>query len=114
MRAAQDLFKANGHTITYDWTYDYEAQEQSADEAGRLCKNGVLTCQIFYLCIPNVPSIGAWVELGLTKAARSCVIVAGSGQGRLDIWKLMLHMLCKDDTRGVQRVLHQVSPLRSY
>lgn len=74
-RAAQNMLRALGHTISHDWTEhaDEYATCDAASEEVRLESaiadvHGVLVADGFLLCAPAEGGSGCWTELGIALA----------------------------------------------
>ena len=94
-RAAQNMLRAMGHTISHDWTEGADEYTSCEDASDEVCQQaawddeeGVLTAHAFLLCAPATGGSGCWTELGLARSiARAThavypIVVCGPGRDR--------------------------------
>jgi hypothetical protein len=69
----RDRLTAAGHRVTRNWMADVRANAHRPDADigkeeraayARADLDGVAACGVFWLVTPELPSLGAWVELG--------------------------------------------------
>lgn len=98
--------KDAGHTVTHDWTASVRAavlagrganpRDAGDIERGLWVKEdfgGVESADIFWLLIPQAPTIGAWAELGYASGLETSIII--SGDWRKSIFTSLADVLCE-------------------
>jgi hypothetical protein len=88
MRRVRDA----GHEITWDWCatvrrigasnpHDAKARQRLAWCAEDL--GGVDTCDVFWLLVPQAPSVGCWVEMGVAWQQDKRIVMSGEWRGTI-------------------------------
>jgi hypothetical protein len=86
--------RARGCTITHDWTAgmrrelaagrrDRDLPDDEAHAYARRDIDAVRDADVFLFLVPETPSKGAWIELGIALSSRCDIVIAGDYQASI-------------------------------
>lgn len=108
MRNAQEMLRAKGHEISWDWTKHknirpYPEHLEEAEEQASADIQGVKDCDIFIL-LSDEAGRGMYVELGVAVALQKKIFIVGEHNTNC-LFYFLLFIIRKDTLEDVLKVI---------